>query len=591
MPPLTEDSPTYDPLPWECAVTLKRHQRAALHRCNMLETQRIPLFSMDELRGTMFAGTGRPGDTLRTRIGILGDRVGSGKSFVLLSLVLSTPRGHVVQPDPVVKTYGGGRVVVTNEDVSVPVHTSLLVIPHNLCAQWEEYARLFSPDLSFVCVSRAKHVEALAAQLEHVDLVIVINTFYGSVAALLNARGCRLRRAMFDEADSMAIPATANVDASFYWFVSASYNNLISPHTRDLREGRSATTTGFVRWLFADFNNSGARDLVRSLVVRNDDAFVRLSMEFPDPETVHVPCRTPHSIRVLDGLVDRGIINCLNAGDIPGALLHVSTTNRSTEDNVVGLLIEKLSRQAKNIESRIALVPTLEYEDIAESEAEMQRLTRKLGELEHSVACIRERVVNSHSCCICYDAISNKAVAPCCSNAYCFGCISQWVSRSSSCPLCKGRLVPSDLLVVQDMSTPSDEAPILDKLERLKMLIHERRMSTEKTPMKLLVFSTHDHAFVGITEVLQQLSVTYRFLRGNHFRVRNIVEQYKGGDVDVLLVNPTHYGSGLNFENTTDIIMFHRVGTDVEKQVVGRALRMGRTSTLKIWHLLYDNET
>ena len=583
MPYLTEDSPLSDPLPRACAVTLKRHQRAALHRCTLLETQHVSLSTIDELRGTTFAGTGRPGDTVRTRIGILGDCVGSGKSYVLLSLVLSTPRSFVVQPDPVVKTYGGGRVVLTHEDASTPVHTSLLVIPHNLCAQWEGYARQFSPDLSCVCVSRAKHVEALEDQLDRVDLVIVINTFYGSVATLLNARGCRLRRVMFDEADSMTIPATANVDASFYWFVSASYKNLIYPH----REGRTATTTGFVRWLFAEFSNAGARDLVRALVVRNDDAFVRLSMDFPDPETVHLACRTPLSICVLDGLVDRGIIDCLNAGDIPGALLHVSAKNRSTEENVVGLLIEKLLREAKNMESRIALVPTLEYGEAAERDTEVQRLTRKRAELEHNVACIRERVVSSHSCCICYDKILSKAVAPCCSNSYCFECISRWVSRSSCCPLCKVRLVASDLLVVQEVQMPPD-ATTLDKLERLKALVSSRM--DEAMPMKMLVFSTHDNAFVGITEVLQQLGVTHKFLRGNHFIVRNTVEQYKAGSLDVLLVNPIHYGSGMNFENTTDIVMFHRVGVEIEKQVVGRALRMGRTSTLRIWHLLYDSE-
>ncbi|MEW5315166.1 MAG: hypothetical protein WDW38_006613 [Sanguina aurantia] len=36
--------------------------------------------------------------------------------------------------------------------------------------------------------------------------------------------------------------------------------------------------------------------------------------------------------------------------------------------------------------------------------------------------------------------------------------------------------------------------------------------------------------------------------------------------------------------------MFHALNTEIEKQVIGRAHRMGRTTDLRVWHLLHENE-
>jgi SNF2 family DNA or RNA helicase len=68
------------------------------------------------------------------------------------------------------------------------------------------------------------------------------------------------------------------------------------------------------------------------------------------------------------------------------------------------------------------------------------------------------------------------------------------------------------------------------------------------------------------------------------------MNRYKREEVNLLAINSRFYGSGLNLENTTDIIMFHKFDSEVEKQVIGRAQRMGREKALKVWYLLYDNE-
>jgi SNF2 family DNA or RNA helicase len=82
----------------------------------------------------------------------------------------------------------------------------------------------------------------------------------------------------------------------------------------------------------------------------------------------------------------------------------------------------------------------------------------------------------------------------------------------------------------------------------------------------------------------------YSHLKGRGDVVKNIVNNYKTGDLQVLLVNVHDYGSGLNLENTSDIIMFHKFDSEIEKQVIGRAHRLGRRGELSVWYLLYGNE-
>ena len=46
----------------------------------------------------------------------------------------------------------------------------------------------------------------------------------------------------------------------------------------------------------------------------------------------------------------------------------------------------------------------------------------------------------------------------------------------------------------------------------------------------------------------------------------------------------------MNLEMTTDIIIYHKLTKDLERQVIGRGQRLGRTCVLNVHHLCYDNE-
>ena len=607
---LWEESPLSDQLPASIPITLKVHQRASLFACMRMERDPLPVSELGDLQPRdgmgdedLFEGAN---GNVRTRLGILGDRVGSGKSYVILSLVYMCKLKNALPCSSLydARAFAGGNVLVMLESRPITARTSLLVIPHNLTSQWTGYVQQFASELTSKFVCRKKHLDELKAMdtqgLDQLDLLVVTNTFYNSVALHLGGSDVKIARVIFDEADSIHI-GNIQVSAGFYWYVTASFTNLLGP----MYEARST----IVRNVFQTFTPTPYRRVVQAMVIQNRESFILKSFDYPNIETINMACRSPQSIDVLNGMVDQNIIACLNAGDVPAAILYVNPTHKNTEDNIITVLIDKHTRDIKNTDLRIGLVPTLEYSSESEKMAELNRLVKKKSELELVISRIRERIVMTDSCCICYESIVSKSVVPCCSNSYCFPCLCRWIAdRKATCPLCKAPLKTSDIFVVQDEGGEGNKSMRVKptKLETLESLVRHLLIdssgpegegsssggggSVDRKKRRLLIFSSHDYAFIGITDCLRRLDVKYQFLRGNHVMIRAIVDKYASGSIEILLVNPLHYGSGLNFEMTTDIIMYHQVHRELENQVIGRAMRIGRSNPLKIWNLCYENE-
>ena len=103
-------------------------------------------------------------------------------------------------------------------------------------------------------------------------------------------------------------------------------------------------------------------------------------------------------------------------------------------------------------------------------------------------------------------------------------------------------------------------------------------------------FSEYDNSFREVANYLEENNYRYSNLKGSTSRINNIVEKYKGDELDILLLNSRYFGSGLNLENTTDLFMYHKMNESIENQVIGRAQRPGRKDPLNIYRLLYHNE-
>lgn len=614
---LDETSP-HTQAPPGCLITLKPHQETLLHRCIHYENEKIKLNTFPRLERHA-----NDEHTVKLNMGILADRVGSGKSYVILSLIktndITTRTTHVV------KSFGMNGMIFEAYDSIESIKTNILVIPHNIPSQWENYVRDFGCDIKTLMLNKnkvLKSIEDETVKLEDYDLIIVTSTFYKHLANFVREKSYKFQRVIFDEIDNIVITGCIRINAMFYWFVTASYGNLLYPKGynsydrathRYISYAEGMRTPGFVRQIFTDLADCLPKELMKILIVKNTEAYVQTSLQLPEIVNHVIQCMTPAHIRILNGVADTNIINALNAGDITGAINFVSTHNKKSEDNIIDMMISKYKKELKNMELRLRMTHDLVFDDESERREALAVINKRMDELKKKIQLIEERIKSNEFCSICYDNIDNKTIVECCQNSFCFKCIHFWMNRNPSCPMCKNGLEEKNLFVVsnvtpqestdeEDLSgagpSTSTAAPThdlfdpthtrrFDKYENLKKILRYR---VSDPSFKCLLFSCYDSSFLNVIPLLESLDIKWSYMKGRGDIIKNTVQRYKNGDIQVLLINVHDYGSGLNLENTSDIIMFHKFDSEIEKQVIGRAHRLGRTTNLAVWYLLHENE-
>lgn len=598
--------------PENVKITLWPHQLTLLKRCQEFENDKVPLSKFKSLTRPPMSVD--PTDFLRTQIGIIGDKVGSGKSYVILSLIANND--IATSSASTIKSYGRNKVVFSMvPERTVNIRTNLLVIPHNLVTQWESYIKEFSSDLKYLIISRARHIDDLYERtdrnLSDINLIVVTATTYLRFAHFLTSRDLRMQRVIYDEVDNVNLPSCVPIKANFYWFVTASYGNLLYPKgynkydyalRRNIWYCAGLRNSGFIKDLFTDITDNLEKRYCRVLVIKNKEAYIERSISLPPIQNHYIHSKTPVAVALLDGFVDREIIQSLNAGDATSAMQRIAPTQRNTEENLVTIQIDRYVRELRNYDARIDMATNLiEFNTPEQRDAEISRLHNRRRDLQAKIDGINERIKSTNTCCICFDDIKQKSIAPCCSNAYCFLCVNLWLIQHPNCPLCKEPLTPGAIYVVDEtmstetgadasssIITPTVQEPssAFDKLKNLEMILRHKIAADGK----VLIYSSYEMSFTNIVPILLQHNIPFAHLKGHEPHIRYTLERYKTGELRVLLVNTRNYGSGLNLECTTDIIMFHKFEGEIEKQVIGRANRPGRTSPLSLWYLLYENE-
>jgi hypothetical protein len=100
-------------------------------------------------------------------------------------------------------------------------------------------------------------------------------------------------------------------------------------------------------------------------------------------------------------------------------------------------------------------------------------------------------------------------------------------------------------------------------------------------------FFTQNHK----RKICDEYNIKYTDLdKGNIKDIDIAVNEYKFGNANILLSNSTLFGCGMNLENSDEILFVHKMTSEMESQVIGRAQRLGRKNRLNIIYLQYDNE-
>jgi len=124
---------------------------------------------------------------------------------------------------------------------------------------------------------------------------------------------------------------------------------------------------------------------------------------------------------------------------------------------------------------------------------------------------------------------------------------------------------------------------MMNKLETLINIVKN------KTDGKFIVFSQYDNSFIDVKEVLYKNNISFSEMKGNTNHMMNILNNFKDGKLQVILLNTNFAGSGIDISFATDVIIYHMMGP-AKHQAIGRAQRVGRNDVLNIHYLCYEHE-
>eukprot|EP00955_Chlamydomonas_euryale_P064007 358831-Chlamydomonas_euryale.AAC.1 len=372
---LDESSPRLSTPP-KCRIQLRDHQETLLAAMWKLEQE-------DAL------------DDISTRIGVVADMPGSGKSYVVLALMLMGSE-HLVSREKIYHSYSNGLVCHTESLDARTIrasNTNLLVIPHNLKTQWVNYInQMTPPDFRYRVVSTAKDIQ----HLQGYDLIVVTNTQYVNLLCDAN-QNHHFRRVVYDEAVHIALKGCEQASSNYYSFVSASYENILYPYSCYLhnRTIQGIKCNGFIKETFHKID----RNVVERLIVKNKDEYVSRSLQLPPVNNQILFCKSSNILNVVDGLVDKHVVQALNANDPKKALEYLSR-NACTEESIISVLLSSFQKKAQTVQLRKAYLDT-----ILDDTRHVEKLDEVAHGLENKIKDVIDRVKDSNICPICYETV------------------------------------------------------------------------------------------------------------------------------------------------------------------------------------------
>jgi hypothetical protein len=604
------------------------HQKSAVRAALAVEESKKGI-EVDSLPGEDHGGT------FFSQYGILGDRVGSGKSLIALSLIkypapLAEYNEYVHRPND--STSCIGLLRKKNQSFSSSgqslrsINTALFVIPHALMGQWEDYVRE-DTSLKGCFIKRRKDAtdDGFMEKVDSYDAVFVSSTMWRDFAGHHPIDTLLWSRLFIDEADTISVSINSEeVYARFYWLVSASWINLLFPggtylniesnlppplhtetdliqkirkHTRGDYLNVDGIRNAFIRHLcgsvgISSYNISLLNSVVfqaTRLLVHNTEGHIRESFNIPEITHKRILCLTPPDIRVLHNMISDSMMERLNAGDPSGVLEMLGMTTKSPTE-IIHAVTESNRNELKQLELVYNFKKQIDYSSENARLKALEQLEEKMARVKSRIEAIESRISNTgdQTCPICFCEVSAPALTPCCRNLFCFACICAALKRSCVCPLCRETIHGIQSMQVLKDGPETEEAIPTEKLKTKQEAFREFLKSNPDA--RVLMFSGYDATFEGLSSVLETDGIPHATLNGSQARITKLIDQFGKGKYRVLFLNARNMGAGLNIRPATHVVLYHRMAIETQNQIIGRAMRMGRTEPLTVLHLLYGSE-
>ena len=535
--------------------------------------------------------------TIKTNFGILADKVGAGKTYEIVGLLCH----NLVPPDRNKILFSSSFTSLEYKDSYKGFKTNLILVPHNLVTQWKQafsncnlktYIISKKTDVSFLVYPENifnedpdKKNNLSDSELDDLENICELNTieYYDVIicsATMVDEyfsrfKDIRYSRIIIDEVCSIKLPTDLNWHANFIWFVTATPSGI-----KYLK-----------RFYIKDLVNRLHDFIFDNIIIKNNEEYIDKSMNVPSFNQILIKCFTPKQYEMIREHVPQDVMDMINAGNIQEAIKKLNC-NVDTDDNILQVLTNKISKELHNKRAELTYQELLIPTDKKAHDEHIIKIKSKINSLQTKFDSITLRIKEfmKESCPICLEDFITviPAVSPCCNQLYCVTCLA---SINGSCPMCRQPFSMDKINVIMDNKNCNNKKNIDEENKKeITKVDAVIKLITDKPTGKFLLFSNYDQTFENLIKSLNENEIKHSKVLGSGAVVNKTIQRFTDGNVRVLMLNALNYGSGLNLQMATDIIIYHQLPLELETQVIGRAQRLGRTSELNVYYLLHDHE-
>ena len=607
---LTESSPSVEPVDGALKIPLHLHQKMAVKKMEDLEYQ---LTNGMELKN----------EKMFSNYAILGDSVGAGKSLMVLAHIARLNTIAKISENNSILSSSSANIfsIVKKEYSDISEAGCLILVPHTLFRQWSDYITK-QTNLKHFCIARAPEIEdeTFFTNLFNADVVLVSNTLVKSFIPKTAKANVRWKRIFIDEADTIHITSTYVMPpARFYWFITASWLNLIYihhslyldrkyiednilnegtlyPHLVNHFKSRISKDVYYIMESYHVKSYSFLKDIITNshinrsnIVISCSKELIEKSISLPPLHRQIIWCRSSYSHQIIKDAVSADIQQMLHAGDTTGALESLGVKGQDTK-TLIEAVTMNIKKELIRLEKTYAFKEDMEYSTEQAKELALKSLKDKIDKTKASIKGIEERIQNvaTEVCPICYEEPNDHLITPCCSRVFCATCLLLSIARNPECPLCRGAIHPS-------RCTKLLLSPVKNKIESIKDELpkkHEAllRLLKENPQGRFLIFSRYDNPFNAIEKGIEDLCINVKHLKGSKDTITSTLRAFGKGEIQCLLLNSQFAGAGLNITSATHVVLLHAMTHEEEKQILGRSYRLGRKGPLNFIKLLNKDE-
>ena len=271
--------------------------------------------------------------------------------------------------------------------------------------------------------------------------------------------------------------------------------------------------------------------------------------------------------------------------------------NIMTKD--LNLLNDQIELVSKKLESKEKQI------DIMKKDLKIIEMKEKMIDKFDSM--IEEKL--NEPCMICFGNLDTVMITTC-NHMYCGICVNELFKNTATikCPMCRAPLTRQEVngMVDKDLNLISGD-DMKKKIEtkeeeNINIISGGTKINAiinyinDNKDSKIIIFALEKQTLDLMNDILLEKGIKYVNLKGNAFVVSKQLKRFKNGEVQVILLSADRANSGTNLIEASHIILLdthliqdYKSKKDIEKQAIGRAVRLGQKNNVKVVRFIMKN--